>query len=237
MSYTRGMTKSQKRLLRTAARSCVVIYVRVSTEEQTASGAGIDAQLAECRAYAERQGMTVVDVIVEDAISGKVHPARRPGYQRALTILERCEAGNLLVRRQDRVSRRLQHTLDVLGEADAAGWSVCTTDGVLDTSTAAGSLQVNVMASVAEYERRVIGERTREALAARKAAGMTLGAAPQISDEIGRRIHAEHTAGRSMRAIAATLTAEGVPTARGGAVWSHATVQAVLRAVRYAAAS
>lgn len=235
MQYTRGMTKTQKRLARAAARSCVVIYARVSSDEQAASGAGIAAQLSECRAYAERQGMTVVAEIVEDALSGKVHPSKRPGYQRALTILESCEAGTLLVRRQDRVSRRLRHTLDVLDEAQASGWSVCTTDGRLDTSTAAGSFNVNVMASVAEYERRVIGERTKEALAALKAQGVTLGAAPQIPDEIGRRIHAEHAAGRSMRTIAAGLTAEGVPTARGGNAWSHASVQAVLRAVRYAA--
>jgi DNA invertase Pin-like site-specific DNA recombinase len=227
------MTKTQRKAARVAARECVVIYVRVSTEEQHDSGAGLDAQVAECQAYAARNSWAVVEVIVEDAISGKVHPAKRPGFQRALARLDRCEAGTLLVRRQDRVSRRLRHTLDVIDAAKESGWSLATTDGRLDTASAAGEFQVNVMASVAEYERALISERTREALAARKAAGMVLGAAPSIPDDVAQRILTEHAAALSMRAIAAGLTADGVRTARGGSVWSHATVQAVVNAKRF----
>lgn len=234
MPYTRGMTQTQKRRARAAARSCVVVYLRVSTDEQVRSGLGLDAQEASCRAYAAAQGWTVVAVIVEDALGGKVHPSKRPGYRRALTILEGCEAGTLLVLREDRLSRRLRHLLDVLGAAEESAWQVATVDnGVLNEEK--DGLSIHVRGAVAEHERRLIGKRTRDALAALKAQGVTLGAAPQIPDEIGRRIHAEHAAGRSMRTIAAGLTAEGVPTARGGSAWSHASVQAVLRAVRYSA--
>lgn len=214
-----------------------MIYLRVSTEEQAESGAGLDAQERECLAFAERNGWTVVEVIREEPLSGKVHPSKRPGFLRAIDRLDRCEVGTLLVRRQDRLSRRLRHTLDVIDLATEDGWSIATCDGRLDTATAAGSLQVNVMGSVAQYERDVISERTREALAARKAAGMVLGAAPTIPDAVAQRILAEHAAGISLRRIAAGLTADGVPTARGGAAWSHATVQAVVNAVRHAEVS
>ncbi|MGQ0632902.1 MAG: recombinase family protein [Sporichthyaceae bacterium] len=224
------MTKRQLRTRRTAMAASAVIYLRVSTEEQAKSGAGLDAQEAECRAYAERNGMTVVEVIREEPVSGKVHPAKRTGYTRAMELLDACEAGTLLVRRLDRVSRRLRHTLDVVDAADAAGWTIATTDGKVDTATASGRLHLNMMATIAEFEREVTGERTKEALASLKASGVKLGAQVQISDEIADRIVSEHQDGRSMRAIAATLTAEGIPTAKGGA-WSHATVQAVIRRV------
>lgn len=227
-----GMTKVARRLARSRTATCVVIYARVSTEEQAASGAGLDAQVAECRAYAERHGWEVVEVIREEPVSGKVQPNKRPGFARAVARLDDCEAGTLLVRRMDRVSRRLRHTLSVIDDADAAGWALATTDGKVDTATAAGRFQLNIMAAAAEYEREVIGERTREGLAAKRAAGVRLGRPPAVLDEVLRRMLAEQAAGRSLRAIAAGLTDDQVPTARGGPQWSHATVQSVLASER-----
>lgn len=223
------MTKSARRAARARAATCVVIYARVSTDEQVSTGAGLDAQVAECEAYASRNGWTVVEVIREDPISGKVLPTKRPGFARAMERLDSCEAGTLLVRRMDRVSRRLRDTLAVVDTADGDGWALATTDGKVDTGTASGRLHLNMMAAVAEYEREVIGERTREGLAAKRAAGVRLGRPRELPDEIIDRIKLERASGLSMRSIAAKLTAEGVPTVRGARAWSHATVQAVLR--------
>lgn len=205
-----------------------MIYLRVSTDEQVSSGAGLGAQEAECRRYAEVHGWTVLAVVTEEAVSGKVHPSVRPGFGKALELLDACEAGTLLVRRQDRVSRRLRHFLDVLDRADGAGWSIATTDGLLDTSTASGGLSVHVMASVAEYERKVIGERTRDALAVKRAQGVRLGGPQVIDQAVVDRIVRERAAGLTLAAIADLLTAEGVPTAKGGVRWWPSTIRAVL---------
>lgn len=217
---------------REASRDSVVIYLRVSTDEQVSSGAGLDAQEAECRRYAEARGWTVASVVTEVAVSGKVHPTERPGFREAVALLDACDAGTLLVRRQDRVSRRLRHLLDVLDAATHGGWSIATTDGeTLDTSTASGGLRVHVMGSVAEYERKVIGERTRDALAARKASGMRLGRPSRLTSDVLDRIASEHTAGRRVSEIVAGLNADAVPTL-SGRPWSHSTVTRAVQTAR-----
>ena len=209
-----------------------MIYLRVSTDEQVSSGAGLDAQEAECRRYAATRGWAVAAVVTEEAVSGKVHPNERPGFREAMTLLDDCIAGTLLVRRQDRVSRRLRHLLDVLDSATAGGWSIATTDGeTLDTSTASGGLRVHVMGSVAEYERKVIGERTRDALAARKASGKRLGRPSRLPTEVLDRIASEHLAGRRVSDIVAGLNNDLVPTL-SGRPWAHSTVTRAVQTAR-----
>ena len=83
-------------------------------------------------------------------------------------------------------------------------------------------------ATFAQHERRLIGQRTKDALAVKREQGVTLGR-PRTLPEAGvARIGAERAAGASLAAIAARLNDEGVPTAQGGAKWWPATVKAVL---------
>src|SRR5664280_1243388 len=88
----------------------------------------------------------------------------------------------------------------------------------------------NVMMSVAEWERDIISQRTRDGLREKQAAGVIVGRPRVLPEPIVSRILAERAGGASMRVIAESLTADGVPTARGklGAVWATSTVQAVL---------
>jgi len=84
------------------------------------------------------------------------------------------------------------------------------------------------MASVfSELERKMIARRTTDALAAFKANGRRLGRPVDLSDDVRARIEQDRAKGLSLRAIADGLTAEGIPTARGGA-WHASTVRAVL---------
>jgi len=84
-----------------------------------------------------------------------------------------------------------------------------------------------VLAVFAELERRLIGERTKDALAVCKAQGVKLGRPRTLPTEVVERIRTAHTAGASWSKIAWDLTTEGVPTAQGGARWYPATVRYV----------
>jgi hypothetical protein len=96
-------------------------------------------------------------------------------------------------------------------------------------------MMANVLASFAQYERRIIGQRTRDGLAAKKAAGVKLGRRSTLPPEVAERIVGAHQTGDTLAAIARGLQADGVATGQGGARWYPASVRAVLVAHGHAA--
>jgi DNA invertase Pin-like site-specific DNA recombinase len=94
-------------------------------------------------------------------------------------------------------------------------------------TTPAGEMMASVMATFAQFERRLIGQRTRDALAQRKLDGVVLGRPRTMSSDTRERIRREREAGRSYAAIARALTEEGVPTAQAGRRWHASTVRKV----------
>jgi DNA invertase Pin-like site-specific DNA recombinase len=88
----------------------------------------------------------------------------------------------------------------------------------------------HVLATFAQFERRLIGQRTREALAQKKAQGVQLGRPRQLPKKVRTRIKRRRAAGKSLAAIAGELNRDEVPTAHGGARWYPSTVRAVLAA-------
>jgi DNA invertase Pin-like site-specific DNA recombinase len=98
----------------------------------------------------------------------------------------------------------------------------------VDTSTDAGRFVARTIANAAEYERDLIGSRTRDGMAAKRAQGVRLGRPSGMASELTERIVRAHDGGASLAAIARELTDEGVPTVRGGARWYPSTVRAVL---------
>lgn len=204
----------------------VIGYVRVSTDEQHASGGGLAAQRAAIEAEVAHRGWQLVDLVGEDAGASSATLARA-GLQDALDRLDRGEADVLVVAKLDRLSRSVAQGAQVMDRARRKGWSLVALDFGLDTTTPAGEMVANVVLSTAQYERRLIGQRTRDALAAKQAAGVRLGRPRVLPDEVLRRIVDERAAGRSFRVIADGLTADAVPTARGGATWYASSVKAV----------
>jgi DNA invertase Pin-like site-specific DNA recombinase len=85
-----------------------------------------------------------------------------------------------------------------------------------------------VIAVFAELERRLIGERTKAALAAKRAQGVRLGRPAVLDPTIVERIVSEHRTGRGWSEIARRLNADGTPTAQGGAKWHPSTVRYVV---------
>lgn len=139
--------------------SRVVGYTRVSTDEQGRSGLGLEAQ-----AHRILQDFPGIDVTAEVA-SGSVPPSAREALGPIIRGMRRGD--RLVVARLDRLSRSLADFASLVEQASAAGWSITAIDAGVDTSTAAGEMMVNVMASFARYERRMIADRSRAAELAR----------------------------------------------------------------------
>jgi|ERR1039458_8391566 DNA invertase Pin-like site-specific DNA recombinase len=207
----------------------VIGYVRVSTEEQTNSGAGLAAQRAAVKAECERRGWQLVDVIEDAGYSAK--DLKRPGVQMALETLERHEASGLVVAKLDRLSRSMLDFTAIMAKASKQGWALVALDCAVDTTTPAGEAMANVLATFAQFERRLIGQRTREALAAKRAAGVRLGRPLSLPVEVRDRIAADRDGGLSLASIADKLNVDGVPTAQGGRQWWPSTVRAAIHAV------
>jgi DNA invertase Pin-like site-specific DNA recombinase len=221
--YSEGMRGTTT----TATTTRAIAYLRVSTDEQAESGAGLDAQRAVIAAAATARGWELVAEHTDAGVSGKIAPQRRPALAAALEMLDRGDADVLVVAKSDRLARSVVALCDLLDRAEGANWSLVVLDTDVDTSTASGRLVASVIGCVAEWERRVISERTRAALATRKAAGMRLGRPVELPADTRLYIAAMHADGMSLRKIADTLTAEGVPTSRGGQ-WHASTVRSVL---------
>jgi len=98
----------------------------------------------------------------------------------------------------------------------------------VDTSTPAGEAMAHVLATFGQFERRLIRQRTKEALAVKKAAGVGLGRRPSVPQPVLRRIQRQRARGDSFRKIAEDLNQAGVHTAQGGVQWHAATVRHVL---------
>jgi DNA invertase Pin-like site-specific DNA recombinase len=199
-------------------------YLRVSTDGQAESGAGMAAQRTTILAECQRRGLPLLELAEDAGLSAKT--LDRPALAGALARLEAGEAAVLVVAKLDRLARSVADFANLVRLAERQGWAVLACDLGVDMTTPTGGLLANVTASVAEWERKIIGTRTREALAARKAAGVRLGRPRQLDPAVADRIRAERASGATFQAIADGLNAEGIttPTARP---WSPTLVRKV----------
>lgn len=215
----------------------IIGYCRVSTDEQAASGLGLEAQEARIRAYADLYGHSLVGII-RDSASGK--SLNRPGLQDALAMLRDGRAEGLIVAKLDRLTRSVVDMGQLLKSYFSGRSSLVVVAEQLDTGTAAGRLVVNLLTSVSEWERQAIGERTRDALRAKRARGeKTGGAVPfgfQAIDgrlvedpeeqEVISLVERLRGQGYSYRQIAGQLNRDGISTKQGRS-WFPAQVRNV----------
>jgi site-specific DNA recombinase len=221
-------------------------YIRVSTDQQADDGVSLGAQREKLASYAKAMDLDLIEIIEDAGVSAK--SIDRAGLQRALDILERGRADGILIAKLDRLTRSVRDLGDLVERYFAARFALLSVSDSIDTRTAAGRLVLNVLTSVAQWEREAVGERTRDALAHIKSTGVRLGGEAMgwrrgnRTDDAGRRVFEDvaderetvamilslDADGRSLRAICTVLTASGKRTKRGGR-WSPKVVRAILR--------
>jgi DNA invertase Pin-like site-specific DNA recombinase len=199
-----------------------ICYVRVSTADQVKDGASLAAQTSLVTNAAIAEGYQI-EVIREEGKSAASIKGR-PQLLSALERLSRGEASALYVQRVDRLSRSVSDFAALLTLAHRQGWSITALDVGLDTSSPSGEFMANIVASVSQYERKIIGARTRDALAQRRLEGKRLGKPTQILPSVLQQIDQLRQDGKSYQAIADRLNREEVPTVNGGIKWYSSTI-------------
>lgn len=218
----------------------VVGYTRVSTEEQAKSGLGMEAQEKKIRAYAELFDLDLVAIIADEGISGKT--MNRPGLHEVCDLLERKDVQGVIVAKLDRLTRSVSD-LGIMVKTLFEKAELFSVSEQVDTRSAAGRLVLNVLVSVAQWERETICERTKDALESKKARNeKTGGYTPFGKSEVEGKlennaaeqeiiaiINEKRASGYTLKAIAEFLNAEGIPT-KNGKEWGITQVARVLKA-------
>lgn len=207
-------------------------YCRVSTAEQGDSRAGLEAQEAAIRAEVSHRGWELVS-IRSDVASGK-SMLRRDALAGTLEDLREGRADALIVAKLDRLSRSVLDFAAVMETAQEQGWSLVVLDLGVDTTSTNGKLIAHIMIALAQWERELIGDRTRAALKAVRARGTAVGRRRGVDDSTLQLIRVLRDSGQSWQRIADALAREGIPTAQGGK-WHGATVRKVYLAAQAAA--
>ena len=132
------------------------IYARVSTAEQV-EGTSLDSQVAQAEALAAGNGWHIVGRFVDEGVSGA--KARRPALDALMVEIRAGTVEVVVVAKLDRIGRSMRHLAALLGDFDDLGVQLVSVSEAFDSSTPAGRLQRNMLASFAEFEREQIRDR------------------------------------------------------------------------------
>lgn len=230
----------------TAKATGAVIYLRVSTEKQERSGAGMEAQEAACRALCERLGIPVIGTFKDAAISGKDGVDVRPGLRGVLEAVAANPGAVVVAYSLSRLGRSQRLVWNLLDDRGDYALPFMSASEPFDTTTPLGKAMLGMLAVWAQLESDLISERTIDALAAVAARGVKLGAPTMIEstrEEDGKKVRfvdpdkarvvrdvqrMYREGGYSHRSLADRLNAEGVPTARSGHRWHPKTVRTAI---------
>ncbi len=152
------------------------IYARVSTDDQSC-----DLQVDQLSAFARSQGWEA-HIFRDDGVSGVRD--NRPELDKLREAMRRREVDVVLVTKIDRLGRSVQMILRFWEEAEALGVRVRVHDQGIDTSTAAGRFQRDMLAALAEFERELILERTRAGIQRARNLRKKFGRPRTIPDDI-----------------------------------------------------
>ena len=210
-----------------------IAYIRVSTDKQADQGHSLLAQQEKVNAYASLYDLDIVDYVIE---TGSAKNLNREGLQGALAQIKSGKADALIVVKLDRLTRSVAD-LGYLVETYFHKAGLLSVSEQIDTRSASGRLVLNVLASVSQWEREAIGERTSAVRQSMKANGLYCGGSVPygqmlVSGElvtnpneqaIINRAKALKAEGHSLRTIATMFSNEGLKT-RKDTDFSHVLV-------------
>lgn len=214
------------------------IYLRVSTSEQALEGVSLEAQEAKARAWAGVNGFSVSGVHTDAGLSGK-RADNRPALQAALDEVTR-NRGALIVYSLSRLARSTKDAITIAERLEKAGADLVSLSEKIDTTSAAGKMVFRMLAVLAEFERDLVSERTKGAMAHMKLQGLCVGSVPYgfklaedgahlVADDAEAAMVADirtmRAAGLTWQAIADAMNARGATTKKGKA-WTWRTAQA-----------
>lgn len=218
-------------------------YIRVSTDEQTRDGLSLTHQEHKIRGYCELFGLELVRIERDAGVSAK--SLDRDGLRSVLDDLRRGRVAGLVIYKLDRLTRSLGDWSNLIDElfSKTAGRHLHSVEEKIDTGTASGLLVLDVLMSVAQWERRIIAERTADALQGKisrgercgrirfgkslAADGKTLVDHPEEQRALGfmREWRAQ---GKTYREMIATLQQLGIGCKEPGSVWRPGVIQRIL---------
>jgi len=216
-------------------------YARVSTSEQAENGGSIDAQLSRIAGYCNLYEMMLIETVVDAGLSAK--DTNRPGFLKALRMIEDGQADCLVVVKLDRLTRSVRDLATLLEKfnPDQGGPSLVSVTEHLDTRTASGRLCLNLLVSVSQWEREVIGERTKAVLQHKKHTGKVYGKVPYgwrregdnlVKDDAQQAIiieaRARVTGGETLASVLRDFTKRKVPAACGP-TWYYRALERVVK--------
>jgi len=209
-------------------------YIRVSTQGQADDGVSLDAQRAKITAWCDANDYELVAVFDDAGLSGSSMKGR-DGLHAALQATARGMA--LVAYSISRLARSTRDMIDIAERLKKRGADLVSLTERIDTSSAAGHMVFQMLAVLAEFERRQTAERTRMALGHKRSRGEVYGPVPFGFREAGQRLEEVpgesrivakilqmRSAGASFRGIADHLNARGVAGKQGGK-WYASTVR------------
>jgi len=217
-------------------------YVRVSTEDQAKEGVSLDNQKSKIVAYCQLKDLDLAEIVEDAGISAK--NLQRPGVQRVLKLARTKQVDAIVVYKLDRIFRSTTDALETTKAFDKWNVSFHSIQETLDTRSAMGRFFFTLTAALAEMERRMIGERTKAALAHKRSKSEKTGgdipygydltpAGILIQNEIEQRvirlICRLDRDGCSLRRICRELEKEKYLTKRGNPHWHPETIAHIIK--------
>ena len=174
----------------------VVIYSRVSTNEQTSEN-----QTQFLNQVIEQNGWNLIDTYVDEGISGSKGRDKRPQFDRLCKDMVRRKFDMILVWDVSRLGRSLSHLVEFLNDLQSVDCDLFIYQQGLDTSTPTGKMMFQMVGVFSEFERSMISERVKLGLQRVKNSGKKLGRRSVVSDDLTRQILDLHNEGLGLKAI------------------------------------
>ena len=170
----------------------VATYSRVSTTKRDQKP---EVQVQELRRYCKARGFKLIHEVTDRATGGTDN---RPGLKQLLQLIRAREVDAVVVVKLDRLFRSLKHLVNTLSEFEALGVKFIATRDQVDLTTPAGRMFVQILGSLAEFERELIRERIMLGLDHARDQGKRLGR-PKVFD--AQAVHELRTQGMSYQTI------------------------------------